>query len=190
MKRLALALLAVGLVLPAAAAAKGPSAASIRGPGLEKALVIRGTEGSGPLGNLTTEAGFFPAAFGQQPDPMLHARPAALGPKLKIHYVVPGGDSQTFRITQDVYPYARGGAVTYMRPGQPIFGMTTHGGWFRAEGLKRTLVRQGLPARAPRASSSSSSSANLGLVAGIGIPGALVAVGAALLVARRHRSAG
>ena len=189
MKRLALALLALGLVLPAAAAAKGPSAASVRGPGLEKALVIHGTESSGALGELTNEAGFFPAAFGQQPDPMLHARPSHLGAKLRIYYVVPGGDNLTYHIVQDVYPYARGGAVTYMRPGQRIFGMGTQGGWFRAEGLKRTLVQHGLPARAPRASSSSSS-ANLGLVAGIGIPGALVAVGAALFVARRHRSAG
>lgn len=189
MNRLVLALLAVALVLPAAAAAKGPSSASIRGSGLEKALVIRGTEGSGPLGNLTTEAGFFPAAFGQQPDPMLHARPSGnLGPKLTIHYVVPGPNNRTYRIVQDAYPYAHGGAVTYMKPGQPIFDMTTQGGWFRAEGLKRTLVQQGLPARAPRASSSSS--ANLGLVAGIGIPGALVAVGAALFVARRHSRAG
>jgi hypothetical protein len=189
MKRVAFVLLGLALMLPAGAAAKGPSTASVRGPGLEKALVIHGTESSGALGELTTEAGFFPAAFGQQPDPMLHARPSHLGAKLRIYYVVPGGENQTYHIVQDAYPYARGGAVTYMRPGQPIFGMATHGGWYRAEGLKRTLVRQGLPARAPRASSSSSS-ANLGLVAGIGIPGALVAVGAALFVARRHRRAG
>jgi hypothetical protein len=185
MNRFVLAALAVALVLPAAAAAKGPSAASVTGPGLGKALVIRGNgESSGTaLGNLTVEAGFFPAAFGQQPDPMLASRPAQkLGPKLTIHYVVPGPNNRTYRIVQDVYPYARGGAVTYMKPGQPIFDMTTRGGWYRGDGLKRTLVKQGLPARAARTSSST----NLGLLAGIGIPGVLVAVGAGLIVARRR----
>jgi hypothetical protein len=52
MNRFVLAALAVALVLPAAAAAKGPSSASVTGPGLDKALVIRGNgESSGtPLG--------------------------------------------------------------------------------------------------------------------------------------------
>jgi hypothetical protein len=187
MKRFALAALAAALVLPAAAAAKGPSSASVTGPGLDKALVIRGDgESSGTaLGDLTVEAGFFPASFGQQPNPMLASRPIqTLGPKLTIHYVVPGPNNRTYRIVQDVYPYTRGGAVTYMKPGQPIFDMTTHGGWYRADGLKRTLVQRGLPARA--AAARTSSSTNLGLLAGIGIPGALVAVGAGLIVARRR----
>ena len=96
------------------------------------------------------EAGFFPAAFGQSPDPMLPKRPAGnLGPRMIIRYVVPGGDNQTFHVTQDVYPYAKGGTVTYMKPNQPIFGMGTVGGWFRAWDMKRTLVAQGLPAREP-----------------------------------------
>jgi len=178
------AALAVALLLPAAAAAKGPSEASITGGGLGKTIKIGGNgEMSGtPLGNLTTEAGFFPAAFGQSPDPMLPARPSGnLGQKLTIHYVVPGPNSSTFRITQDVYPYARNGAVTYMKPGQPIFDMTTRGGWFRAWDLKRTLVRQGLPARAP----GGSSGANIALLAGIGIPGALALAGAAIFFRRR-----
>jgi hypothetical protein len=183
---LVLATLAVALLLPAVAAAKGPSSASVSGPGLDKALTISGNgESSGTLlGNLTVEAGYFPAIFGQEPSPMLAARPAGkLGPRLTIHYVVPG--DRTYRITQDAYPYARGGAVTYMKPGQPIFGVTTRGGWYRAVGLKRTLVRQGLPARAPRVSRGSSSG-SLALVAGVGIPGALAALGVGLVLARRR----
>jgi hypothetical protein len=181
---LATAALAGTLLLPAAAAAKGPSQASISGGSLGKTIKIGGNgELSGtPLGSVTTEAGFFPAAFGQSPDPMLPTRPSGnLGQKLTIRYVVPGPNGTTFRITQDVYPYARDGAVTYMKPGQPIFDMTTRGGWFRAYGLKRTLVRQGLPARA----SGSSSGANIALLAGIGIPGALVLTGAAVFFRRR-----
>jgi hypothetical protein len=182
--KLALAALAVVLLLPATAAAKGPSQASISGGGLAKPIKVGGNgemEGT-PLGNLTMEAGFFPAAFGQSPDPMLPKRPSGnLGPRFTIHYVVPWENNSTFRITQDVYPYADGGAVTYMKPNQPIFEMATIGGWFRAYGLKRTLVSQGLPARL----AGSSSGSNFALVAGIGIPGALALTGAAVFFRRR-----
>jgi hypothetical protein len=181
---LVLATLGAALLLPAAAAAKGPSEASISGGGLAKAVKIAGNGETDqtPLGRLTMQAGFFPAAYGQSPDPMLPKRPAGkLGPRMVIHYVVPGGDHLTYRLTQDVYPYAQGGAVTYMKPGQPVFQMTTVGGWYRATGLKRTLVAQGVPARAPGSSSGSS----LALVAGIGIPGALVLGGTALFFRRR-----
>ena len=159
------ALVAV-LLLPAAAAAKGPSEATIAGGALGKTIRISGNgeSDSTPLGSLAMESGFYPAAYGQSPDPMLPARPSGnLGPKLAIHYVVPGPNSRTFDISQDLYPYAHGGAVTYMKPGQPIFGMTTRGGWFRAYGLKRLLLQQGLPTRAP----SGSSGSNLALLAGI-----------------------
>jgi hypothetical protein len=180
------AALALALLLPTAAAAKGPSEASITGGNLTKTIKIVGNGESDqtPLGQLTQEAGFFAAAFGQSPDPMLAHRPKGnLGPRLTIHYVVPGGDNQTFYIEQDVYPYAKGGAHTYMKPGQPIFGMATIGGWYRAYGLKRTLVQLGLPASASRTASSTGS--RLALLAGIGIPGALALTGAAVFFKRR-----
>ena len=68
----------VALALPALAAAKGPVGASISGPGLERALSVRG-DGEGPgtaLGNLTMASGFFAQTFGQTPDPTLRTRPA------------------------------------------------------------------------------------------------------------------
>jgi hypothetical protein len=175
---------AVALLLPAVAAAKGPSEASITGDGLAQALEITGNGETDqtPLGRMTTEAGFFPAAFGQSPDPMLHHRPAGpLGPRLTIHYVVPGGEGETFHIKQYAYPFAKGGAVTYMKPNQPIFGMATIGGWYRAYGLKRTLVEQGVPVRL---GDSRSSRSNLALLA---IPGALLVGGTALFLRRRRR---
>jgi hypothetical protein len=180
MKRLLFVLFAAALLAPAALA-KGPSEASITGPGLSKTITFKGMRDASKL---TEYAGVFPAVFGQSPDPMLKGRPAGtLGPKYTIHYVVPGPYSKAYRLSQDVYPYARLGAVTYMKPGQAIFDSKTVGGWYPAGGaLKELLVRAGLPKSAPRASSG----ANLGLVAGIGIPGALVLAGAALLVARRH----
>lgn len=182
--------LAATLLLPTAAVAKGPSGASISGPSLGKPLQIGGNgEATGTaLGDLTVEAGFFPAAFEQQPNPMLQGRPRGkLGPKFTIRYLVPGPNGRSDRISQDLYPYARVGAVTYMKPGQPVFGTTTRGGWFAGgSALRRTLVQAGLPARAPRASSG----ASLAVLAGLGIPGALVLAGAAVFVTLRGRRAG
>jgi hypothetical protein len=154
MKRLLFLLMLAGLLAPAALA-KGPSQATVTGPGLGKTISFTGSgEASGSaLGNLTEYAGFFPAAFGQSPDPMLGGgRPAGrLGPKFTIHYVVPGGNGAVYRLTQDLYPYARGGALTYLKPGQAIFDSPSRGGWYRGgDVLKQTLVRAGLPATAPR----------------------------------------
>ena len=50
------------LLFPTAAAAKGPSAATISGPGLSHALTIEGFgegDSTSPLGILVTETGFF-----------------------------------------------------------------------------------------------------------------------------------
>jgi len=184
MKRLLFVLAAAALLAPAALA-KGPSQATVTGPGLSEAIVLKGL---GDSSALTEQAGFFPAVFGQTPSPMIKRPAGKLGPRYTIHYVVPGGNTKPYRITQYLYPYAAGGAVTYLRPGQPIFGAATTGGWYYAGGvLKQTLVRAGLPKAAPHVSASASSSgSNIALFAGIGIPGALALAGAAVLVARRR----
>lgn len=183
MKRFLFVLCAAALLAPTALA-KGRSEASITGPGLSKPIVFKGMDDATKL---TEYTGVFPASFGQSPDPMLQGRPAGkLGARYTIRYVVPGPNSTTFRLSQDVYPYARGGAVTYMKPGQAIFDSKTIGGWYPAgNALKYFLIRAGLPGTAPRTSSST----NFVLVAGIGVPGALVLAGAALLVARRRSRA-
>ena len=182
MKRLAFVLLAAAVFAPAAVA-KGPSAATITGPGLDRAVSVKGTESSGLLGDLTQYSGFFPAVFMQTPDPMLHARPSHLGPRYTIRYVVPGG--AIYHLTQFVYPYARGGAVTYMKPDQMVFGMGSVGGWYRGgDVLKQTLVRAGLPRTAPHSSGGGSA-----LLLGIGIPGAVLLVVTAVVVAIRRSSA-
>jgi len=187
MRRLALVIFLAAVLAPTALA-KGPSAARVTGPGLGKAVSVKGTESSGALGDLTQYSGFFPAAFGQQPDPMLQGRPAGnLGPRFTIRYRVPGGGGEVFRITQDLYPYAKGGAVTYTKPGQRIFDMHTLGGWYRGgQSLKQVLVGAGLPRSAPRSTSAGS---NLAMVLGIGAPGAALVAGAALLFARRRHTA-
>jgi len=92
MKRLVLtAFAAAALVLPATAAAKGPSEATITGPGLSSTLTIAGNgEGdtSTDLGLLVTEAGFFPEVYGQSPSPLLRTKPTGLGPRYAVVYTV------------------------------------------------------------------------------------------------------
>jgi hypothetical protein len=155
MRRLALLGTFVGcaLVLAASAQAKGPVAATIDGPGTGGGISIggNGEPGSGaPLGNLSDQSGLFPAAFEQTPSPMLADRPTGdLGTRYTITYRLPGPDGRDYLLRQDVYPYAKGGPVTYTRPGQSFFETErTVGGWFRASpALKDTLVKAGLPAQ-------------------------------------------
>jgi hypothetical protein len=157
MKRAFLILAIAALAIPASALGKGPSAASMDGPGSGGGITFSGDGESGgtPLGNLTEESGFFPAVFTRQPDPMLDSRPKGdLGPKYTVTYTVPGPNNETWKIQQEVYPYAEHGPVTYMKPGQEIFELGgTRGGWFQATPqLKETLVSAGLPPSPPSAS--------------------------------------
>jgi hypothetical protein len=152
MNRLIL-IVAVALALPAAALGKGPSEAVLTGPGLDDdGITISGLgDGSG----IVQQAGFFPATFGQSPDPMLDEPPAGtLGPKYRLTYAVPGPSGSDDTIVQDVYPFAKPSPVTYTPPGQPFFDTErTRGGWFVATlGLRNLLVHEGLPpASAPAA---------------------------------------
>jgi hypothetical protein len=189
MRRLIL-LLALGLLaVPSQALGKGPSAATMEGPGGGGGITFSGDEGSGPLGNLTQQSGWFAAVFEQEPNPMLAARPRGdLGPKYTVTYTVPGPNNDTFTITQDVYPYASSRPVTYLAPGQPIFDMQTRGGWFQAgPDLKETLVAAGLPETAPGGSSDDTSfpTATVSLLAFV----LLLAGATALLLRRRARPA-
>src|SRR2546430_11377348 len=99
MKRLVLtALAAAALVLPATAAAKGPSEAKLTGPGLSSTLTITGNgEGdtSTDLGLLVQETGFFPEVYGQSPNPLLRTKPTDLGPRYIVVYTVPGSTTST-----------------------------------------------------------------------------------------------
>jgi len=189
MRRLILLFALALLAMPTQALGKGPSAATMEGPGGGGGITFSGDEGSGPLGNLTQQSGWFAAVFAQEPNPMLAARPKGdLGPKYTVTYTVPGPNNDTFTITQDVYPYASSGPVTYLAPGQPIFDMTTRGGWFQAgPDLKATLVAAGLPESAAGSSSDDTSfpTTTVSLLAF-----ALLLVGAtAVLLRRRARPA-
>ena len=189
MRRLSLLLALATLVVPATALGKGPSTATMEGPGGGGGITFSGDEGSGPLGTLTKQSGWFAAVFGQEPNPMIAGRPKGeLGPKYTVTYTVPTDMNRTVTIRQDIYPYASPGPVTYVAPGQPIFDMQTRGGWFQAvPDLKKTLVAAGLPETAPGGSSEDTSfpTTTVSLLAF-----ALLLVGAtALLLRRRARPA-
>jgi hypothetical protein len=153
MKRLILVLIAaLALLAPGTAAAKGPSEATITGPGLRSALTIKGVgegDASTDLGLLVADAGFFPQVFGQSPSPLLRTQPADLGPRYVVTYTVPGSTISTLQ--QDLYPFAAAAPASYMRPGQTFWDtQRTIGGWYRGSAqLKKMLVRAGLPTYAP-----------------------------------------
>ena len=78
-KRACLILAITALALPVTAFGKEPSEAVMSGPGGGGWISFPGGGESGgtPLGDLTQQAGFFAASFGQEPDPMLASRPEA-----------------------------------------------------------------------------------------------------------------
>lgn len=180
---LAVAALAAALALllaPTAAMAKGASAATINGSGPggpgngpKGPITLRGEgePGSGTaLATLADLAGLFPAMFGQSPNPMLAKAPTTrLGPRYVITWTIPDGTTTAKRVRQDVYPYAAGGPVTYMRPGQPVFDQETLGGWFRAtDSLRQQLISLGLPRKRPLAEPAGGAAAGTGATAASG----------------------
>jgi hypothetical protein len=188
MKRIALMLIAVvALVLPATASAKGPSEATISGPGLESPLSFSGggEGGNTPLGILVMEGGFFPQMFGQSPNPLLSSQPDGLGQRYSVVYTVPGGDS-TSTVRQDLYPYAKGGPVTYMEPGQHFWNEATKGGWYRGSSqLRAMLVKAGLPKSGTSVAARSAGSRDRTILISSGA-GIVVAAGLVALLRRRR----
>jgi hypothetical protein len=191
MKPILLLLAALAFALPVTALGKGPSGAEMSGPGDGGGITFTGGGESGgtPLGDLTQLGGFFALTFGQEPDPTLTSRPTGdLGPKYTITYTVPGPNNELDKLKQDIYPYAPGGPVTYMKPGQKFFGTEeTRGGWFKAAPvLKDTLVQAGLPKIAPSGSASDDSSLLSAELLSAMIGAALLLAAATVLFLRRR----
>jgi hypothetical protein len=185
MRRLLLLALALGmlLLLPAVATAKGPSGATITGPGLRHALKVDGYGEGGTdtaLGMLVSEGGFFAQAFQQSPAGTTPSRPAdQLGPRYDVVYTVPGSNGDS-TLRQELYPYAVNGPASYMAPGQTFWQtQSAPGGWYRGSpALKRTLVKAGLPPAAPAKRARAIGTAGVAIGAGAGIAVAAIALGA------------
>jgi hypothetical protein len=156
MTRSALAALTAVFILacaPSLALAKGPSEATIDGPGLAEPVSIPfDSQSSAAFWRIVDDIGFFQAVFRQAPDLTLSERPrGSLGPRYVMTYALPGPNSVEDVVRQDVYPYAKPRPVSYTEPGQPFYlDQETRGGWFVAkQSLKRRLVAAGLPESAP-----------------------------------------
>lgn len=156
--------LAATITLATPALAKGPSQASITGPGLAHTIAVSGNGEpgmQGPLAVLAGQTGLFTVLFGadasvpgQASAPLRTPPPnASLGARYTIIYTVPGiapqPGEQYGQIRQDLYPDAAGGPVTYTPSGQDGFGgPLAVTGWLRASpGLTRTLAQLGVPSR-------------------------------------------
>jgi hypothetical protein len=162
-QRRVLAMLVLALLLaavPTAAQAKGASAATISGggpgglPGGPIDLAGDGEPGSGTdLSNLAEAAGVFALLWEDGQGGALDAAPTGeRGPRYTITWTFPNGAGGEDKVRQSVWPYAAGGPITYMRPGQPVLDGATRGGWYRsADNLRQTLVTLGLPNRPPLA---------------------------------------
>ena len=154
--------IAAAMTLATPAFAKGPSQASITGPGLGRAIVVSGNGEPGEQGRLASlaeQTGLFTVMFGagasiSGPAPArLHTSPpkASLGPRYTLVYTVPGvtprPGQQFGRVRQDLYPGAAGGPLIYTPPGQQGFGgPLTVTGWLRGRPqLTRTLAQLGVP---------------------------------------------
>ena len=158
--------IAAAVTLATPALAKGPSQATITGPGLAHTIVVSGHGEPGLPGRLATLAGqtsLFTVLFGANetglPAPVRLHTPllrASLGPRYTVIYTVPGvtpqPGEQFGRIRQDLYPLAAGGPVIYTPPGQAGFGQPLQAtGWFRGgPGLTRTLAQLGVRPRPAR----------------------------------------
>jgi hypothetical protein len=191
MRRTLATLIVALLAIVPAAQAKGPTSVSITGPGLAKPLEFSARGQPQQLSNywrLTQELGFFPAAFGQIPSPLLSGRPTGdLGPQYTIRYGVPTRNDKRVVIRQELYPYAKGGPVTHMAPGQKIFGREATGGWYRTIGwIKATLLAQGLPALPP-SSDSGSGGRNAAAAVGVALLAGLLGVVGVAAIRRRPR---
>jgi hypothetical protein len=207
------------VMLAAPALAKGPSRATITGPGLGRAIIVSGNGEPGLPGRLSTlalQTRLFIVMFGAnasvpaQPLPRLRTPPPqrSLGPRYTVIYTVPGiapqPGQQYGRISQDLYPRAAGGPVVYTPARQAGFGGPLQvTGWLRASpGLTRTLAKLGVPSRVPATRHTRlSRAARAAAAPPAGSPGLawLIAAAAALAVAalagtalwlrRRKRSA-
>ena len=108
------------LLFPAAATAKGPSAATIAGPGLAHAITIEGFRGGRGLlaaWNPRQRDGVLPAGLRRhrRRGGEIPSDGGSLGQGYVVVYTVPGpnGDST---LRQALYPYAVSGPASYMKP--------------------------------------------------------------------------
>lgn len=147
----------VGLVATTTVVIAGPvsakvdiAKATISGPGLGDKIRITAPDTGGLWESGIDLAGGLDDARADSAEE-LGLTPADLGPRYLVTYRFFRDD----RIRQDLYPYAKGGPVTYTPPGQRVaegrpWGGVLSEGWYRSSpGFFSYLVEHGLPERNP-----------------------------------------
>jgi hypothetical protein len=91
----------IAVLSPTSALAKGPSSASIEGPGIVGSIDVGGEPGSGEpesggtLAQLAEHAGMFAVGLGVGTTQLSDQRPdGELGPELTVEFTVPGPDTR------------------------------------------------------------------------------------------------
>jgi hypothetical protein len=134
---------------PASAKVESITEANITGPGLEGGLRIEAPDTEGLWESGIDVAGGLDDTRADSVEE-LGLTPADLGPRYLVTYRFDGGDDL---IRQDLYPYAKGGPVTYTPPGQELTAgvkIPMLAGWYRSSlGFFHYLVDHGLPDRNP-----------------------------------------
>lgn len=131
--------------------------ANITGPGLEgRRLRIAAPDTGGLWESGIDVAGGLDDARADSVEEM-GLTPADLGPRYLVTYRFSlGRGSSDDLIRQNLYPYAKGGPVTYTPPGQELnvgINMSITAGWYQSSlGFFRYLVQHGLPETNPVAS--------------------------------------
>jgi hypothetical protein len=175
-----------------AALAKGPSAAVIEGPGLERPVRIESYEASGQLPGLSTlmEHTGGTVMFGS--GTRLQAdRPAVeLGPRFAVTYLM---DTEVV-LRQELYPFADGGPYTFIPPGQKSIFVTSDmdSGWFRGPArLTAVMTAMGADSTAVVAAAPATPAAagtNTGWWLGGSLTAVALVLAAGVVVTRRQRS--
>jgi hypothetical protein len=145
------------VVIAGPASAKADIAeANIIGPGLKSGLRIEVPDTAGLWESGIDVAGGLDDTRADSVEE-LGLRPADLGPRYLVTYRFDLGRGSSYElIRQDLYPYAKGGPVTYAPPGQELnvgINMAITAGWYQSSlGFFHYLVHHGLPDTNPVAS--------------------------------------
>lgn len=140
------------VVIARPASAKADIAeANITGPGLGGGIRIEAPDTEGLWESGIDVVGGLDNARADSVEE-LGLSPADLGPRYLVTYRFYGDDL----IRQELYPYVKGGPVTYTPPGQEVtagISMRITAGWYQSSlGFFQYLVDHGLPERNPVAS--------------------------------------
>jgi hypothetical protein len=132
--------------------AKGPTELVVSGDGIDGAIVVRATDRPARWWTLVEAARFFEFDEGSEVVALGRSGPADpesdLGTRLRLTWIVPGGgeDGEASRLSQDLYPFAQGGARLYSPADQTVYGHPLAAGWRRVDSNVVTLLRRfGVP---------------------------------------------